>query len=402
MNNKLKKIFKIIVLILVLVLLFDLGLLIYTKNKKNDAKTVFNSLNSYVVSDNYYYGVGSSNSSKYEQARLVKYDSNYKEVFSKNLNTDYNSTYFNLVKDDKYLLAVGNYEKDKDENKDGVRTALFVKYDLDGNVIFKKNLQILGNSKFVNVLVLKDSYIVVGQSIYPNDILGNDKTGGAIIVKYSKKGEVIWQKNIGGNKSGLFNDVIKVDNYLYAVGKDASRYGIIVKYDLDGNMIKSVSYAKTDTYGFSQVVNYEDSLIVIGAKKLNEDDEYDHDTDGLIVKYNYDLEKESEKTYKENEKGIERFNKIIIDDDDLIVVGHEAIVDKKNSTKTSYAYYYNSFIVKYDENLKQLKSSVYNKYQDNYFTDIKLVNNNYLVSGYYKYNDNKYNTTFIEYSKDLK
>lgn len=402
MNNKLKKIFKIIVLILVLVLLFDLGLLIYTKNKKNDAKTVFNSLNSYVVSDNYYYGVGSSNSSKYEQARLVKYDSNYKEVFSKNLNTDYNSTYFNLVKDDKYLLAVGNYEKDKDENKDGVRTALFVKYDLEGNVIFKKDLQILGNSKFVNVLVLKDSYIVVGQSIYPNDILGNDKTGGAIIVKYSKKGEVIWQKNIGGNKSGLFNDVIKVDNYLYAVGKDASRYGIIVKYDLDGNMIKSVSYAKTDTYGFSQVVNYEDSLIVIGAKKLNEDDEYDHDTDGLIVKYNYDLEKESEKTYKENEKGIERFNKIIIDDDDLIVVGHEAIVDKKNSTKTSYAYYYNSFIVKYDENLKQLKSSIYNKYQDNYFTDIKLVNNNYLVSGYYKYNDNKYNTTFIEYSKDLK
>ena len=402
MNNKLKKIFKIIVLILVLVLLFDLGLLIYTKNKKNDAKTVFNSLNSYVVSDNYYYGVGSSNSSKYEQARLVKYDSNYKAVFSKNLNTDYNSTYFNLVKDDKYLLAVGNYEKDKDENKDGVRTALFVKYDLEGNVIFKKDLQILGNSKFVNVLVLKDSYIVVGQSIYPNDILGNDKTGGAIIVKYSKKGEVIWQKNIGGNKSGLFNDVIKVDNYLYAVGKDASRYGIIVKYDLDGNMIKSVSYAKTDTYGFSQVVNYEDSLIVIGAKKLNEDDEYDHDTDGLIVKYNYDLEKESEKTYKENEKGIERFNKIIIDDDDLIVVGHEAIVDKKNSTKTSYAYYYNSFIVKYDENLKQLKSSVYNKYQDNYFTDIKLVNNNYLVSGYYKYNDNKYNTTFIEYSKDLK
>lgn len=402
MNNKLKKIFKIIVLILVLVLLFDLGLLIYTKNKKNDAKTVFNSLNSYVVSDNYYYGVGSSNSSKYEQARLVKYDSNYKEVFSKNLNTDYNSTYFNLVKDDKYLLAVGNYEKDKDENKDGVRTALFVKYDLEGNVIFKKDLQILGNSKFVNVLVLKDSYIVVGQSIYPNDILGNDKTGGAVIVKYSKKGEVIWQKNIGGNKSGLFNDVIKVDNYLYAVGKDASRYGIIVKYDLDGNMIKSVSYAKTDTYGFSQVVNYEDSLIVIGAKKLNEDDEYDHDTDGLIVKYNYDLEKESEKTYKENEKGIERFNKIIIDDDDLIVVGHEAIVDKKNSTKTSYAYYYNSFIVKYDENLKQLKSSIYNKYQDNYFTDIKLVNNNYLVSGYYKYNDNKYNTTFIEYSKDLK
>ncbi len=401
MNDKLKMLIKIVVVLAVIVLVADLIYFIYNKNKN---KIFFKSLNSYVLYNGNYYGVGSNNlnNKSKEQATLIKYNSNYREVWSKELNTKYNSAYFNVANDGKYLLAVGSYEKTEDENKDVLRTALFVKYDSDGKVIFKKSYQNLGNSKFVNVLVVDDGYIVVGQSIYPNDVLGNENTGGAIMIKYSKSGKLLWKKNIGGNKSGLFNAVIKSGKYLYVVGKDATRYGIVVKYDLDGNVIKSVSYAKTDTSGFTDVVKVDNYLYVVGSRKNNLDDEYDHDHDALIVKYDLDLNVVKEESYKESKNGIERFNKLIYDGNDLVVVGHTAILDKKNSTEKEYKYYYKGLINKYNLNLKLLNSNVYHNNNDDYFSDVKLINNNYLVSSYYKHFNNIYNTRFLSYSKDLK
>ncbi len=403
-SNILKKVIKILVILCILILVGDIGFIIYSKIERDKDKTFFDSLNGYVYYKNNYYGVGSDNLNNdgYEKASIIKYNSNYKEVWRNNLDTKYNSTYYNIANDGKYLLAVGSYEKNKEENKESLRTALFVKYDNNGKVIFKKDLQILGNSKFVNILVLDDSYIVVGQSIYPNNVLGNDDTGGGIIIKYSKKGEVIWQQNLGGNKSGLFNDVIKDGDYLYVAGKDATRYGVIAKYNLDGEKIKAVSYAKTDTMGFSSIVKLGDKYVCAGAKKVNLEDEYDHDTDALLVEYNSNLEKTNENTYKDNKKGIERFNKVIVDNNNLIVVGHEAILDKENSTSKENAYYYKGIITKYNSKLKIKKENIYYEDVDDYFTDLEYVNGKYIVSGYKRYNSNHYKTFFKKYSNDLK
>ena len=405
-SDRLMIVVKVFAVICLFVLLGDILLVFYTKNKQDNSRTFFSSLNGYVYLADSYYGVGSNNvDSKdgYEKASLTKYDSKYRKVWMKKFNSKYNSTYYNIVSDGDYLLAVGSYEKTKEEVKAKLRTALFVKYDHDGKVIFKKDLQILGNSKFVNLLVLDDGYIVVGQSIYPNDVLGNQNTGGAIIIKYSKDGDVIWQQNVGGNKSGLFNDVIKSGDYLYAVGKDATRYGLVAKYSLDGEKIKAVSYAKTDTFGFSSIVQVGSNFICVGAKKVVEDDEYDHDTDGLLVEYNSDLEKKNEKTYKDTKNGIERFNKVVVDNDkNLVLVGHEAILDDENSTAEEYAYYYKSFIIKYDTGFKKKKELIYHEKLDDYFTDIELINGKYIVGGYTRYKRNRYQPIFIEYSKEFK
>lgn len=405
MNNKVNKIIKVVIILCLLVLIGDLIFFGYIKNKRDKNKTFFASLNSIVRYKDNYFGVGSNNinNKSLERATLIKYNSNYKEIWKSSLDTKYNSTYFNIKKDGDYLLAVGSYEKTKEENEESLRTALFVKYDNKGKVIFKKTLQILGNSKFTNVLVVSDGYIVVGQSIYPNDILGNEKTGGAIIVKYSKDGKVLWQKNVGGNKSGLFNDVIKSGNYLYAVGKDATRYGMVAKYSLDGEQIKVVSYAKTDTLGFSSIVKSGNYFICVGAKKVNENDEYDHDINGLIVKYDADLEKVDEKVYTENKNGLERFNKVIVDSNkNIIAIGHEAIIDKKKSTKKKNVYYYKSFIVKYNSDLKKLKEKVYHNGIDDYFTTVMEINHIYVIGGYEKYNSNHYKPIFVGYGKELK
>ena len=182
------------------------------------------------------------------------------------------------------------------------------------------------------------------------------------------------------------------------------RDGLIktIEYALDGEQIKAVSYAKTDTLGFSSIVKYKGAYYVCGAKKLVEDDEYDHDIDGLIVKYNKNLKNVKEVKFKDNKKGLERFNKIIVDGKNLVVVGHESIVDKEKSTKNKYEYYYHALINKYNSNLKLVSNNVYKKDLDNYFTDIKIVNDNYLVSGYSKYKTNRYTDFFTTYTKDLK
>lgn len=396
---------KILIIICILVLVGDILFIIYSQNEKNKGKTFFTSLNAYIRVDKDYYGVGSDNYNNkegYEKAVVNKYDSKYRKIWSREFKSKYNSTYYNIKSDGDYLLAVGSFEDTKEENKEKLRTAMFVKYDNEGKVVFKKTLQLLGNSKFTNILVLEDSYIVVGQSILPNNVLGNDDRGGAIIIKYSKDGEVIWQKNAGGNKSGLFNDVIKDGDYLYAVGKDATRYGLVAKYTLDGERIKAVSYAKTDTMGFSSALIVDSKLICVGAKKLNEEDEYDHDTDALIVQYNLDLEKKNEATYKDEKKGLERYNKVILDNKkDIVVVGHEAVLDEENSTANENVYNYKSIIVKYDTKLKKKKAVTYDKDLDDYFTDIKVIEDKYVISGYKKYRSNRYKTFFINYSKDL-
>ena len=41
--------------------------------------------------------------------------------------------------------------------------------------------------------------------------------------------------NYGGNKSGLFNDVIEVEDGYIVCGRDAANYGIIIKIEVNNN-----------------------------------------------------------------------------------------------------------------------------------------------------------------------
>ena len=141
-------------------------------------------------------------------------------------------------------------------------------------------------------------------------------------------------------------------------------------------------------------------MFVVGAKKVNHDDEYDHDIDGLIIEYNQDLEKVNETVYKDHKNGLERFNKVIEDSDkNLVVVGHEAVLDQKKSTKKENAYYYKGIIVKYNRKLEVLNHKVYHENEDDYFTNIIEENNLYLVSGYHRYNANHYRPFFLGFEK---
>ena len=394
--EKYKRIIKYIIIFCVIVLIIDLIIILYTNEKNKNKKTYFDSINSFEVVDENFVAVGSNNNNEkqYEKAKITKYSGKSEKLWEKIYNKGYNSSFFGIKQDGEDYVAVGNYESSKEEKKNKVRSALIVKYDAAGNILYENNLQILGNSKFTNLLVLDDGYIVIGQSIYENMTLGMSDNGGAIIVKYDKNLKEVWRKNYGGSKSGIYNDLILMNDYIYTVGKDSSNTGIVSKYDLDGNMIKTTNYNYTDSIGLTGITSCNNKIYVVGSKKVSDTDTYD--TDALLVKYDSDCDYLSEVTYKG--QGLERFNRIILDDNKLVVIGQTGIYNKKKS-KNIDVYNYNGLFAKYNTNLKELKNEEYALDVDDYFTDVKKYNNNYMISGYSEYEDNNYLSKFIIYSR---
>ena len=224
--------------------------------------------------------------------------------------------------------------------------------------------------------------------------LGLSDEGGAFLIKYDKDLNEIWKSNYGGSKSAIYNDLIVVDNYIYAVGKDATNTGIISKYNMNGERQKTTTYSYTDRFGFTGIVSIDNNLYVVGAKKVTED-KNDYDTDGLIVKYDLDCNKLKETTYKG--KGIDRFNKLISDNNNLAIVGQTGIYNKDKSTDKINVFSYNGIFAIYSKNLDKIKLDNYGTDIDDYFTDIKKISNKYIVSGYGVYEENSYISKLIEY-----
>ena len=156
----------------------------------------------------------------------------------------------------------------------------------------------------------------------------------------------------------------------------------------------------TDTLGFTNLVALNDNIYTVGSKKVTED-KNDYDTDALLVKYDLDCNYQNETTYKG--KGMERFNKAIIDsNNDIVIAGQTGVYNKKKSTKDVNVFSYDGIFAKYDDNLKELELENYGNEMDDYFTDIKQDNDKYLISGYSTYDSNSYLSKFITYSKSGK
>ena len=257
-----KRRFKLVLIISVLIIVIELIAMYLINVNKNSALTFIDSYNSIRDYDDYYLASGSSNFkySRYndsfiyeytdtniegnpkreayaEQAKLVKYDKELNIIFESTFMGDYDSTFYDAISVGNDIYAVGSYIYEESQISLRTRDGLFVKYNENGEMEWFKNFQILGDTEFKRIMYVDDGFIVVGQSIYENMEIGNHVTGGGIIIKYDMDGNIVWNNNFGGNKSGIFNDVIKVDDGYICVGKDAVNYGLIVKFSLDGEIL---------------------------------------------------------------------------------------------------------------------------------------------------------------------
>ncbi|MBR2245896.1 MAG: hypothetical protein IKG58_00060 [Bacilli bacterium] len=385
-RDKILKVIKTITLIFVLILCLEIGYLSISNYLKHNHKSSFDGINDFIYYDSNYITVGSNNNNDkmLEKGKVTRYDDKKEKIWEQVYNKSSKSSYLGVTIDNEgNIITVGNCENKK------VKTALLVKYDKDGEVLLEKKLKGLDNTTFTSVKYVDNGYIVTGQSVYKDRTIGNGK-GGAFILKYDKEGKLLWRSNYGSNKIAVYNDFIVYDEYIYVVGKSSNNDGVIVKYDLNGSLVSDKKFNKIDEYGFTGIVVNDDHLIISGGKVINS-----LDTDAIIIELDSYLDTINETIYRSS--GKERFNKVIIDShNNIITIGSISTSNKHNQEN------YDALIGKYDIDLEKTDVIKYDDNKNDYFTQIKLIDGNYVISGYSSYENEGYLSKFITYSDALK
>ena len=353
------KLFKRIGIICGVILILELISIMILKVVRERGIDHVDSLYDFIETDDGYIGVGTSDfsSSKtidkviYEytdsttketqniianQSRIAKYDKNLELVWEKTFKNKYDGIYYSVIKVEDGYVAVGSIISKYEQIEVNTRDAIIVKYDLLGNQLWHKTYSVLSDTEFYKVIDDGDgNLVVIGQSIYENMEMGSHITGGGIILRYDKDGNLLAHNNYGGNKSGSFNDIIKVNDGYIVCGKDATNYGIVVKFkkdfdrdNKDTNLISKKilwqkTYSNTDNIGFSGMVINKDIIYVVGAINISSEKDDKGKTkfqyDAGIVLYNTSgkyLDK-----YSIEDKTYHRFNSVILENDNLILTG---------------------------------------------------------------------------------
>ena len=320
------------------------------------------------------------------QSRLVKFDNDMNVVWEKTYDCDYDSTYYGVLPVDDGYIVVGSYISKYSQIDAKTRDAVIVKYDSNGKVEWSDTYSVLSDTEYYKIIDDGDgNYVVIGQSIYENMEMGSHITGGGIIVRYNSKGEMIAHNNFGGNKSGIFNDIIKVSDGYIVCGKDAANYGILVKFQKDFDrdekdlniitkkIVWQRTYSNTDTVGFEGMTLVGDKIYCVGAINVsNEKDEngqtiFKYDA-GMVV-YNT-----SGKYISKSSLGDDihkRFTSVVSDGEYLYITG----LDKVDED------YKDSMIYKYDLEGKLVKKIVYTGDKNDILSKVIKINDQYLVIG---------------------
>ncbi len=414
-QKRLIKWLKVVICLCLVIILLDLGYIGISFYNKRKNIVYTDSLNSFKKVSDGYLVVGNSDfkNSKFNsyqeddtKAKFAKYDDEFNLEFEKNYTKGYESYFSDVVEYSDGYIAAGGAQYSKQQVEDNATDGLIVLYDKDGKQKKTKSVQIAGDTTFNKILVVDDGFIVIGQSILQNMVLGTDPNGGALMIKYDFDLNEMWRANYGGSKSAIFNDALIDGDYIYLVGKDATRYGMFAKYTISGEKVLVKSYEYTDTIGFSSIVKVGDEFFVGGSKTINVDaDDEDKITEALVIKYDSDGNVLDEVTFGKNNAA--RFNKIVSDGDSLIAIGHTYKKDEEKSTEQYNYLVYSGIIAKYDINLKKEKSKQEKGSGNNYFSDVVVVDDGYLVGGVSSSkelgsNNKDYRTYFLKYNKDLK
>ena len=413
-QKRIVKWLKVIIVLCIAIIVLELGYILLSYYNRSNSIVYTDTLNSFKEVDNGYIVVGNSDFKKsdfndyekdYNKAKFAKYNDDFEVEFECAYTKGYASYFSDVIEYSEGYIAVGGAQFSKEQVDDNATDGLIVLYDKEGKQKNTKTLQISGDTTFNKVLLVDDGFIVIGQSILQNMVIGTDPKAGALMIKYNFDLKEEWRVNYGGSKSGNFNDAVIDGDYLYLVGKDATRYGMIAKYTLDGEQVFVKTYEYTDTVGFSSIVKVGDEFFVAGSKTINIDaKDEDKVTEGLVVKYNSDGEVLDEVTFSRN--NALRFNKIVNDGDDLIVVGHTYKKDEEKSTDTYNYLDYRGIIVKYNTDLEKLGNNKENGSGVDYFSDVIVTDDGYLVGGASSSkelgsNNKDYHTYFLQYNKDL-
>lgn len=335
-------------------------------------------------------------------AIVVKYDKNGVIEWKKNFGGTTNDRLYKVTQDNNgdYIM-VGHFESAIDGivNK-GEDDAIILKLDKNGNLLWIKNYGGMYDDAFLGVTLTADGgYIATGR-IYAKDVEGviNYTGGDAVIVKYDTDGKLVWQRTYGGKKYEIFNEVTTTENDEYvAVGYSGStdiegitnkgnNDAIIVKFDKDANVIWQKNYggSKGDFF-YKALTTLDGGFIVIGYSDstIDENTNKGHN-DAIIVKYDKDGNVEWHKNY--GGSGADYFETVAeLTDGSYIAVGHSASTDVENTTNKGGVDY---ILVKYNTNGEILYQSKSGGNNDDHFKSVtSMPDGGYVAVGHSKSTD---------------
>ncbi len=237
-------------------------------------------------------------------------------------------------------------------------TAMLVKYDAAGNVVWKKFFGGSDTEEFKGVTAVSDGYIVIGMTWSKDrDLAGLNPNANnvPVLIKYDLNGNLIWKKiPVQGHN---FEKIISVSDGVIVVGSKMSNMNwaipsqpgpvsviaaYIVKYNLSGNLVwQAYSHdGSIASSGFTNVVESNGGYVAVGNQAVAY---YNGTSNLLITKFNKNGTKIYEKQYGELRKNGKLFGISSITEGVIIVgkVDNEATMAKLNNNGDviwSYSY----------------------------------------------------------------
>jgi hypothetical protein len=188
------------------------------------------------------------------------------------------------------------------------RDATIVKFDNNGNVVWKNSFGGDEDDRFVAVTAVADGFVVAGYSregSFKTGSFGNTEGKGqddAFIVKYSNSGQLMWIKNFGGADNDVFHSIITVPDGVIAAGyahrnsfgngdwsdvaAETTNKSVIVKFDNSGNVVWKKKFGERHgnkaltpvTGGFAVAGSFDHNQYDISVMKCDADGNEQWDT----------------------------------------------------------------------------------------------------------------------------
>ena len=288
-----------------------------------------------------YYVIGTYNSTNIEgisnsggsDAIVIKYDKNGNIIWTRTFGGNKDENPKSIFEAEDGFIVSGHYWSTDIvglTNK-GRCDGLLIKYDWDGNLIWKKSWG--GNEAdiFSDILVDKNNDVVVVGYFDSTDIEGFPNSGDddGIILKFDSSGNIIWTKTLNRSSSDRFMHVsLTNDNnyfvYVNSIFSDISESispNAFIKYDQNGNIVFSNNYSsETNDFFYSLYTMKDGSILAVGTSSSITKTETGNKlmVEGLILQF----DKNGNYLFRETYGGSssDYFYSVMVDKDDNIYI----------------------------------------------------------------------------------